>query len=139
MYGTQYPTTNAYPYISIDLSYIVEYPTDCGFVVSLIIHARTLTEVANNVLGQHQMSCPWHRTAIGISGNYSTSGDSTLLTCHSNSGNLVAYCPNRPFPPTFAIQREREKLRYWVGFFGVLSSPLKTAFGTIGNCRLRSN
>ena len=24
---------------------------------------------------------------------------------------------NRPFPPTFAIQREREKLRYWVGFF----------------------
>ena len=23
----------------------------------------------------------------------------------------------RPFPPTFAIQREREKLRYWVGFF----------------------
>ena len=46
---------------------------------------------------------------------------------------------NRPFPPTFAIQREREKLRYWVGFFGVLSSPLKTAFGTIGNCRLRSH
>ena len=44
-----------------------------------------------------------------------------------------------PFPPTFAIQREREKLRYWVGFFGVLSSPLKTAFGTIGNCRLRSH
>ena len=46
---------------------------------------------------------------------------------------------NRPFPPTFAIQREREKLRYWVGFFGILSSPLKTAFGTIGNCRLRSH
>ena len=46
---------------------------------------------------------------------------------------------NRPFPPTFAIQREGEKLRYWVGFFGILSSPLKTAFGTIGNCRLRSH
>ena len=52
--------------------------------------------------------------------------------------HLNVYC-NRPFPPTFAIQREREKLRYWVGFFGVLSSPLKTAFGTIGNCRLRSH
>ena len=49
------------------------------------------------------------------------------------------YIHNRPFPPTFAIQREREKLRYWVGFFGVLSSPLKTAFGTIGNGRLRSH
>ena len=46
---------------------------------------------------------------------------------------------NRPFPPTFATQREREKRRYWLGFFGVLSSPLKTAFGTIGNCRLRSH
>ena len=46
---------------------------------------------------------------------------------------------NRPFPPTFATQREREKLRYWVGFFGVLSSPLKTAFGTIENCRLHSH
>ena len=29
------------------------------------------------------------------------------------------------------------ELRYWVGFFGVVSLPLKTAFGTIGNCRLR--
>ena len=24
------------------------------------------------------------------------------------------------------------ELRYWVGFFGVVSLPLKTAFGTIG-------
>ena len=49
------------------------------------------------------------------------------------SGPALIKERNRPFPPTFAIQREREKLRYWVGFFGVLSSPLKTAFGTIGN------
>ena len=44
---------------------------------------------------------------------------------------------NRHFPLTFAIWRKRQKLRYWVGFFYVLSLPLKTAFGTIGNCRLR--
>ena len=31
------------------------------------------------------------------------------------------------------------ELRYWVGFFGVVSLPLKTAFGTIGNCHLRSH
>ena len=28
---------------------------------------------------------------------------------------------NRPFPPTFAICRNCQKLRYWVGFVGVLS------------------
>ena len=66
--------------------------------------------------------------------------------CGGGGGHQKAYAvyayinvDNRPFPPTFAIQREREKLRYWVGFFGVLSSPLKTAFGTIENCRLRSH
>ena len=44
---------------------------------------------------------------------------------------------NRPCPPTFALWRKRQKLRYWVGFFGLLSLPLKTALGTSGNCRLR--
>ena len=28
---------------------------------------------------------------------------------------------NRPFPPTFAICRNCQKLGYWVGFVGVLS------------------
>ena len=28
---------------------------------------------------------------------------------------------NRPFPPTFVICRNCQKLRYWVGFVGVLS------------------
>ena len=46
---------------------------------------------------------------------------------------------NRPFPPTFATQRERERLRYWVGFLASYLHHLKTAFGTVGNCRLRSH
>ena len=48
------------------------------------------------------------------------------------------YVANRPFPPTFAIWRKRQKLRYWVDFFVlivVLSLPSKTAFGTKKNCR----
>ena len=32
--------------------------------------------------------------------------------------------------------RCEQGLRYWVGFCDVLSLPLKTAHGTIGNCRL---
>ena len=49
----------------------------------------------------------------------------------------IIFAANRPFPPTFAIWRKRQTLRYWVGLFDVLSLPLKTALGTIGNCRLR--
>ena len=40
-----------------------------------------------------------------------------IVDCHS----LVKNVYNRPFPPTFAICRNCQKLRYWVGFVGVLS------------------
>ena len=71
--------------------------------------------------------------------NSGSSSRGAVVMLSINPLQLLQSWANRPFPPTFAIQREREKLRYLVGFFGVLSSPLKTAFGTIGNCRLRSH
>ena len=44
---------------------------------------------------------------------------SVVLKSHVDNG--VYLFPNRPFPPTFAICRNCQKLRYWVGFVGVLS------------------
>ena len=34
---------------------------------------------------------------------------------------IVRMSCNRPFPPTFAMCRNCQKLRYWVGFVDVLS------------------
>ena len=59
---------------------------------------------------------------------------STQVSMKSSLDSVIV--TNRPFPPTFAIWRKRQKLRYWVGLFYVLSLPLKIAFGTIRNCRL---
>ena len=39
----------------------------------------------------------------------------SMFISYSLDGN------NRPFPPTFVICRNCQKLRYWVGFVGVLS------------------
>ena len=54
---------------------------------------------------------------------------------HLPSQPVLPFPINRPFPPTFAIWRKR-KIKVLGRVFYVLSLPLKTAFGTIGNCRL---